>query len=463
MTFALTHANVVNPDSGEIARDVTVLIVGDHVAAVSTQTPTGAQAIDTAGAYVVPGFNDMHAHTLELDDSDAAHQLMISYGITGYRQMSGSAALLARRAAGDFAESADAPTLLQLPGARLTNLNANSPQAVISEIRNQHEQGADFIKMTQVPSMIYRIAQAQANLLGIPCGGHLPPLTMAGDAAKAGIGFIEHLGPGLGLLILCATNEDQIRGELTALENRTPTIGLPFMNRLFNARLDWIVADSQLHNGSRMVPLINRAIDAFSEDKSRATAQILAQHNTWQCPTLIRAKPNEPSDDLLRHRDPDLATASAKARKPRHKATNKAISLSTQSTFDRLYNTRQRLTKILADEGVPMLAGSDIAGASSEVPGASLHQEFDELAAAGLSPLQILQMTTSAPAKFTGRDDIGSIEEGKRADLVLLREDPTQSVAALHTIVGLVRNGVYRGESDLNTIRKPIAHEQGAS
>ena len=120
------------------------------------------------------------------------------------------------------------------------------------------------------------------------------------------------------------------------------------------------------------------------------------------------------------------------------------------------------MTRILADAGVPLLTGSDVTGASWEVPGASLHREFDELAAAGLSPLQVLQATTSAPAQFVGRDDFGAVTAGARADLVILREDPMQSIAALHTVAGVVRNGVHRSAADLETIKERIARTRTA-
>jgi imidazolonepropionase-like amidohydrolase len=78
------------------------------------------------------------------------------------------------------------------------------------------------------------------------------------------------------------------------------------------------------------------------------------------------------------------------------------------------------------------------------VPGHSLHQEFDELARAGLSPLRILQTVTLDAAEFLGRDGtLGTVEEGKQADLVLLDANPVDDVAALHGIAGVVRAGRY--------------------
>jgi imidazolonepropionase-like amidohydrolase len=103
------------------------------------------------------------------------------------------------------------------------------------------------------------------------------------------------------------------------------------------------------------------------------------------------------------------------------------------------YQRQLALTKLFDDAGVRMMAGTDGDG---QVPGHSLHQEFDELAKAGLSPLKILQMTTLNPAEFLGRTTtMGSIEVGKNADLLLLDANPIVTVQNMHRIDGVVRAG----------------------
>lgn len=210
--------------------------------------------------------------------------------------------------------------------------------------------------------------------------------------------------------------------------------------------------------------VVRKALDAYSDDRARELAQVLLAHETWQCPTLIREKTNERGDDPVWAEDENLRFISPKTRKVWEKTPKKASGLpdATRELFHDLYDAQLRLTKVLAEAGVPLLAGSDVTGASWEVPGASLHQEFDELAAAGLSPLQVLRSTTSGPARFVGRDDFGSVGAGGRADLVLLRDDPTQSVAALHGIAGVVRNGTYRSEAELTAMKERIARDHTA-
>ena len=97
------------------------------------------------------------------------------------------------------------------------------------------------------------------------------------------------------------------------------------------------------------------------------------------------------------------------------------------------------------------MVGTDGGG---QAPGQSIHQEFDELAKAGLSPFKILQMSTLYPAEFLGRTaTMGSVDIGKNADIVILYGDPVESVRNLHNIAGVVRAGFYYSQADLDALR----------
>ncbi len=81
-----------------------------------------------------------------------------------------------------------------------------------------------------------------------------------------------------------------------------------------------------------------------------------------------------------------------------------------------------------------MMTGSDFGG-GWVIPGVSLHQEFDLLEKAGLTPLRILQMTARNGAEFLKREStMGTVDEGKDANLVLLDGNPLESAQNLHTI-----------------------------
>lgn len=127
------------------------------------------------------------------------------------------------------------------------------------------------------------------------------------------------------------------------------------------------------------------------------------------------------------------------------------LSPNAKETLHRMFALQSKITRLFDQAGVKMLAGSDCGGSAWGVFGVSLHQEFDLLAEAGISPLKVLQMTTLNGAEFYGRQaNAGSVEEGKGADLVLLDEDPMKSVQNLHKINAVVRGGIYYSSDALD-------------
>jgi imidazolonepropionase-like amidohydrolase len=123
----------------------------------------------------------------------------------------------------------------------------------------------------------------------------------------------------------------------------------------------------------------------------------------------------------------------------------------------RLMDLSFRLVKMFDENGVEMLAGSDYGG-GWVIPGISLHQEFDLLAQAGLSPLRVLQMTTINGARFLKREaTMGTIASGKEANLVVLDANPIESVQNLHRIHAVIRDGRFYSSDDLMQMKERVA------
>jgi imidazolonepropionase-like amidohydrolase len=97
------------------------------------------------------------------------------------------------------------------------------------------------------------------------------------------------------------------------------------------------------------------------------------------------------------------------------------------------------------------------------IPGISLHLELQRFVAAGFTPLQALQTATLNPADFYHkRDDYGTIETGRIADLVLLEANPLVNIANTRTIAGVVADGRYMSRDDLDRLRVRL-RQLGAS
>jgi cytosine/adenosine deaminase-related metal-dependent hydrolase len=107
----------------------------------------------------------------------------------------------------------------------------------------------------------------------------------------------------------------------------------------------------------------------------------------------------------------------------------------------RLLVFQKELAKKLHAAGVNVLAGTDGGGVPFVIPGWSLSDELRQLVSAGLQPYDALRAATAGAAKFIRRDDIGTIEVGKTADLVLLRGDPLRDIDNIDLRAGVMLRG----------------------
>jgi Amidohydrolase family len=458
----LRGVTVVDTRDGSLTPGVDVALADGRIAAI---TPTGdpggsaaAMTIDAAGKFVVPGFLEMHTHVLGEKDTARDLKLLLDTGVTGFRLMGGSDKLLKERRDGTLPwsdeTSDDTPALLAMPGAVLNPANAGTVKAALTTIREQHAAGADFIKAALVGSEVFFAAQAEARRLGLPIVGHLPAGIDVRLASKGGMRSIEHLGPGTGVLAGCSTEEAQIRAALNAGPGlKAPPFRIPFADKVMGPIIRRLVMNPVLHNSPLAVQMLRRAIDTFDQGRAEELAAAFVADGTWHCPTLIRERTSELSDAAEFRDDPNLSLMDDKTVSEWREAAGKfgALPADTRATYRDAYELQLRLTKLLDDAGVKLLAGSDSCGAVWEVPGYSLHQEFDELARAGLSPLRVLQTVTLDAAEFLSRaKTLGTVEEGKQADLVVLDQNPIESVDHLHGIAGVIRAGGYHSAAELN-------------
>ena len=110
----------------------------------------------------------------------------------------------------------------------------------------------------------------------------------------------------------------------------------------------------------------------------------------------------------------------------------------------------------MRDAGVRFLAGTDF-NAPYVLPGFSLHDELVLLTASGLTTLEALQAATSNAARFLGLDaELGTIEAGKIADLVLIDGDPLEDIRNTQQIHAVVHQGMLHTREDLDRILSDV-------
>jgi imidazolonepropionase-like amidohydrolase len=124
-------------------------------------------------------------------------------------------------------------------------------------------------------------------------------------------------------------------------------------------------------------------------------------------------------------------------------------------------SARNRIVKAMADSGVKLMAGSDAPDWFLNY-GWTLHRELQNLVDAGLTPYQALLAATRYPAEFAaligaGASDFGTIESGKRADLLLLDANPLTDIHNTTKIRGVMASGQWLPRERIDALLEGIS------
>lgn len=463
MRLVLDNVTAVDPRDGTLTRGAAVVVDDGKIVQLGAAggAASGAEVVDARGKFVVPGFNDFHAHPLSSSDPEGSLTLLLANGVTGFREMAGTPQALAARRAASLPIAASGPELLEMAGEILTPANAATPEAAVAEVRKQHAQGADFIKVIEVRPDTFFAALAESTRVGLPFLGHLPPSVDVRKAASAGMRSIEHLGPRDSILLGCSTEEGALRERMAQAPPPGPPPGGP--PPLSAVRR--VLANPTIVTPPPEFVRYQRVVETFSAERCAELAAHFVASGTWLCPTLIRVRTMERGDDARYRNDPNLQYVPPETRRMWAEVSEQfatQIPAPARATLAALFERQLALVQPLHAAGVKMLAGSDLGGGFI-VGGFGLHEEFDLLEAAGLAPLAVLQMTTCNGAEFLGRATrMGAVAPGYDADLVLLDGNPLESVQNLHGVAGVVRAGTYFSRAALDGLKKKTADRMAA-
>jgi adenine deaminase len=172
---------------------------------------------------------------------------------------------------------------------------------------------------------------------------------------------------------------------------------------------------------------MDEATASYDRRKATKVFEHLAKNRTWQVPTLDVVVPYAYSFDARVTTDPRLKYIPASVQQ---RWSEGAKSSTDGATKAKTFEQRSQIVGAMQRAGVPMLAGTDAAWYQPYTyAGFSLHDELVLLVRAGLTPAETLQSATINPARFLGMEkDLGTIEEGKVANLVLLDADPLADI-----------------------------------
>jgi len=428
--LAFTHVNLIDATGRPLQADTTVIVRGQKIVqlgkADGVAIPKDAKIIEAHGKYLIPGLWDMHVHEIFgewLPENEKIIPLLFAAnGVTGVRDMGGDLEALkkwrARIAAGEMigprmvisGPMLDGP-VPQFPSSFPVKDAADGKRAV-DELKSA---GADFIKIQSlIPRDGYFAAADEAKKLGIVFAGHVPDKVRAIEASNAGQKSIEHL---TGVFEGCSTVEDELMAR-----PRGPGRG--------------------------------RFLATYDPDRAKALIALFVKNQTWQAPTLFWEQGEWLIEQTNAGPDP-LAKYAPTAWRDRTwpmftRDITKGWSSDPLADREAFVRAEFKMVGEMHRAGVPILAGTDTAAGVRVYPGFSLHSELELIEKAGLTPMETLQTATLNAAKYLQLDDTGTVEVGKRADLVLLDANPLEHIGNVRKIQSVVLDGRYFSRKDLD-------------
>ena len=425
--IALTHVTVIDGKGSDARADLTVVIEGDRIVDVGPRSPIpkGAQVINAAGKFLIPGLWDMHTHLGKA--GEVVFPPLIANGVTSVREMGGDGeitiALRERvkrgeilgpriKATGLILEN---PRFIQMleritgdsyAGKRLGVANADDAKRAIEA---NVKMGADFLKIrTSASRDAYFAIASEARRVGLPLVGHLPFGISALEASNAGQRSIEH-----GWVMLEKIPEDKVK-EIAAqlIKNDTYVVPTLVAGRGFRETPD-----------EQVLAIVDDK-DGVIDARRKYVPQSLADF--WRKQIEMKKSESEKLDWM-------------------------AIRRSNVEIF-----------RILHKAGVKMMVGTDL-GAPLCYPGFGLHDELELMVSdIGLTPAEALQSATRLPAEFMGLGGtLGTIEKGKLADLVLLDANPLVDIRNTSKIAAVIVGGRMLEKAELKSMMDKMASEAG--
>ena len=381
--------------------------------------------VDGTGKFLIPGLWDMHVHMVFgawfPRGKEVTLPLFIANGITGVRDMGSELEVLQQWRMEITAGTLIGPRMvisgpmLDGPQPRFpSSIAITTPEDGRRAVDDLNRRGTDFVKLQSlIPrEAVFAIAE-EARRQGITFVGHVPDSVRASEASNAGQKSFEHL--------------------IGIFEGSSP---------LEEAFLKGPKTQGQF-------------LSTYDPKRAATLFALLAKNHTWQCPTLVWERGGSLIDQTDFASDTHAKYVPAYWKNVTWKRFTDEIThdfnTDDLATRKRFVEKELEVVNAMRRAGIPFLAGTDTPPGVYIFPGFSLHEELQRFVAAGFTPMEALQTATLNPAKFLGMDDkLGTIEQGKLADLVLLDANPLDDIRNTQKIAAVVVNGRYFSRADLD-------------
>ena len=404
--LAFTGARLFDANQAAALPGRTVVVSGNRITAVGAdgevKIPAGAETIDANGKTLLPGLWDMHAHPSPQDG-----MLHLAAGVTAIRDMAAETDTPAKLKAWETGEAAgprvvyagivDGPGPFQGPTKTLVATEAEAVDAVrrIADAKFRQVKIYSSVKPELVPVLV-----REAHARGLRVSGHIPAFMTAEQAVRDGYDEIQH------------------------------------MNFLFLNF--WADEVPDTRGPARFTAVGEKAfqLDLFG-GKVEAFLRLLKEHRTVIDATLgvfegmFTSQPGSVPEGFA-------PVADALPAQVRRGLLNGGLPVPegmNQRYLDAFTAMEQMLAR-LEENGIPIVAGTD------GMPGFALQRELEIYVEAGLPAGRVLQIATRDAARVAGRsEDLGVVETGKLADLLLVDGDPTQRIRDIRNVRLVVKDG----------------------
>jgi imidazolonepropionase-like amidohydrolase len=429
-TVAFVDVTVIPMDRERSLPHSTVLVQGSRIVKVGpvneVTAPAGAVRVDGRGKFLIPGLAEMHAHIPGGQASESEVQqtlfMYVAGGITTIRGMLGHPRHLQLRA--QAARPDVISPWIYTSGPSFNGNTVPTVQSAVTRVAEQKEAGYDFIKIHPgIKREVFDSLSAAAQRARLRLAGHVPLEVGLQRALEARYASIDHLD-----------------GYVEAMVRSDSPVG-PGESQLFGLNLGEHLDESR-------IPTLVKATKAAG---------------VWNVPTqtlMENLASGESAEDLARRPEMRFVPATTLAEWAQEVGSILSETGSSAESARRTLEVRRKLIRALHTGGAGLLLGSD-APQIYNVPGYSIHRELEAIVAAGLTPYQALETGTRNVALFFGtQDETGTIEAGKRADLVLLEGNPLSDIRNTSRRAGVMLHGRWLSkdaiESRLAAIAKAV-------
>ncbi len=453
----IANATLVDGTGAAVRGPVSVLVEGERIKTVAPSAqlppPTGAAVIDATGKWLMPGLIDMHVHVTLSGGEDALYA-WLGAGVTTVRDVGGppDVLLALREAVASGVKTGPrivsyGPLLEGVPpvvgggrrGAATAPPAAAAGVDAISRILENVEEaeaaceeliarGVDGFKLYAGlrPDLIAAFIRKVDGRL--PVTGHLSR-TWASEAIEAGIDCLEH--------VHATVYQDVVRPE-----HRHPREeGNGFIPGY------WTWLNTGWANANLDAAYVNRFVDLLvSRDVCLSPTTVLITGGMATREALdepgLKYTPKGMADRRRQQAEMQQRLREEAERAGRPLPPAAGLNAADPETGKRARDMQLRFLRKVYDAGGKLVPSTDCGAAPNQVPGFSLHRELALFSEAGIPNAKVLEMATRVAATVLRREkDFGTIEPGKRADLLVLGGDPAAEISNTRRVEAVIKDG----------------------